>query len=131
MAIHGLGPAHRVNDLELPGRVVQVIVATDDMRDSHVEIVDDDSQHVGRCAVAAEQYHVVKLFVRKTNVALNDIMDDGFLPFEVPLDERLRRAGGRLGGIAIAPAAVIAHGLAAARCSARIASSSAAVAKQR
>ena len=53
MAIDRHRPAHRLNDLQLPGRIVEMIGAAQHMGDSHVEIVDHNSQHIGRRAVAS------------------------------------------------------------------------------
>jgi hypothetical protein len=38
-------------DVDLPRSVVDVIVAADDVRDPHVEVVDHDAEIVGRRAV--------------------------------------------------------------------------------
>ena len=53
--------AERAEDVDLPRRVVDVVVAADDVRDAHVEVVDDDAEVVGRHAVGAQDHEIVEL----------------------------------------------------------------------
>ncbi len=47
----------------LPRRVVQVVVAADDVRDSHLRVVDNDGEVVSRIAVGPLDDEVVEFFV--------------------------------------------------------------------
>jgi hypothetical protein len=79
------------------------------MGDAHVMIVDHHRQHVGRRAVAAQQHHVVELLVADPDLALHQVGDHrvaGLRHFET---DRRGHPGRRLGGAAVAPAAVIAR----------------------
>ena len=84
-------PAHALVDVDLPGGVVQVVVAPDHVGDPHVVVVGDDSQVVGRRAVGAQQDEVVELAVAEHDVALDQVVDDGLaLPRRAQAhDERL------------------------------------------
>jgi hypothetical protein len=100
MGVDGLRPAHRPDDCELAEGVVEMVVAADDVGDSHVVIVDDHRQHVGRGPVGAEQDHVVELFVADGDPALDEVVDDGLpLPRSLEADDEGALAGGR----AVAP----------------------------
>ena len=46
------GRAHRFDQLQLAGGIVEMIGAADHMRHAHVEIIDHDREHIGRVAVA-------------------------------------------------------------------------------
>ncbi len=101
--------AHRLDELQLPRGIVEMIGAADDMGDAHVGIVHHHCQHISGGAVAAQQHHVVELGVFETHIAQHDIVHDGlaFLPGLQPHHKGfalLLGAGG-----AIAPAPVIAH----------------------
>ena len=89
-----------------------MVVAADDVGDAHVVVVDDDGEHVGRVAVRAQQHEIVEVLVGEHDLALHLVLDD-----RLAVLAALRRIagatpGGRLGGIAVAPAAVVAHRLA-------------------
>jgi hypothetical protein len=82
------------------------------MGHAHVMVVDHHRQHVDRGAVAAQQDHVVELVVADHDVALDDVADHG-LAVAGRLDADRRGDAGRgVGGIAVAPAAVVARRLA-------------------
>src|SRR5207245_8297777 len=66
--------AERADDIDLPRRIVDVIVAANHMGDVHVEIVDDDAKVVRRNAIAAYDNQVVKLGVADLDVALDLIV---------------------------------------------------------
>src|SRR5215472_4107683 len=53
----------RADDVDLPRRVVDVIVAADHVRDAHVEIVDHHTEVVRGYAVAAHDDQIVQLGV--------------------------------------------------------------------
>jgi hypothetical protein len=101
-------PVHRAVDLDLPERIGQMIDAADDVRYSHVVIVDDDGMHVGRRSVRAQEHHVVELSVSLTDLALHEVLDDGLAALRRLQSDYGRHARWRLGRIAVAPAAVIA-----------------------
>ena len=105
-------PAERLIDLRLPCGVGQMIVATNDVRDPHVVIVDDDREHVGRIAVRAQQHEVVELLVGEDHLPLHFVVDDGVALLARPQTDHGLDAGRRLRRIAVAPAAVVAHRLA-------------------
>jgi len=54
-----------------------MIVASDDVGDAHVVIVDHDGEHVGRVAVAAQQHEIVEVLVLPDHAALHLILDHG------------------------------------------------------
>ena len=96
-------PAHRVIDLRLAERIGQVVVAADDMGDRHVVVVHHHGVLVGRRAVAAQDDHVVQLGVADAHRALDQIFNHRLaLAWRAQADGR-RHAGGRLGGVAVAP----------------------------
>ncbi len=102
-------PAHRRVDLRLARGVGEMVVAADDVGDAHVVVVDDHRQHVGRRAVGAQQHEVVEIAVRPGDAALHLVVDHG-LALGRRLEAHDRRdARGRLGGVAVAPASVVAH----------------------
>ena len=108
----GVVPAERLVDLGLAGGVGQVVVAADDVGDAHVVVVDHDRQHVGRVSVGTQEHEVVEVLVGERHLALHPVVDDGlaFL-LGAQADDR-GDAGRRLGRVAVAPASVVAHGLA-------------------
>jgi hypothetical protein len=112
MAVNRHGPAHRVDDLQLARGVVEMIVAADHMGDAHVEIVDHDREHIGRRAVGPQQHHVVELLVGEAHIALHDVVHDGLAGLRRLEPDNERRARRRFARIAVAPASVVAHGLA-------------------
>ena len=109
MGIDRLGPAHRLDDLQLPEGVVEMVVAADHVRDAHVVVVDHDRVHVGRRAVGAQQDHVVELGVLDLDLALHGVLDHGLAVLRRLQPDHRRHARRRVLRIAIAPAAVIAH----------------------
>ena len=77
MRPYRLCPTHRIVDLRLTRGIVQMIVAPDHMRDTHVMIVHHNRQHISRCAIGAQQHHVVQLIVAEGYLTLNSIGDYG------------------------------------------------------
>ncbi len=53
------GQFQRTKDINVSRRVVQMIVAADDVRDAHVAVVDDNTEMVGRRAVGAQDHEIV------------------------------------------------------------------------
>ena len=72
--VHRRLGAERADDVDLPRRVVDVIVAADHVRDPHVEVVDDDAEVVGRRAVGARDDEVVELGVGDLDAALDAVV---------------------------------------------------------
>ena len=103
--------AKGLEQLMLTKRIGQMIVAANNVRDRHVDVVHHHGQHVGRRAVGAQQDHVVELRVGDAHIALHEIRQHG-LPLLGGLEpnDGLHAGGGVL-GIAVAPTAVIADGL--------------------
>jgi hypothetical protein len=64
-----------VVDLLLAGRVGEVVVATNDVSDGHVVVVDHHRQHIGRRAVGAQQHQVVEVLVLPGDAALHLVLD--------------------------------------------------------
>ena len=89
-----------------------MVVATDDLRDAHVVVVHDDGEHVGRGPVGAQEDEIVDVRVGEGDAALHGVIHHG-LAFRRRLDaDGEGHAVRRLGRIAVAPAAVVAGGLA-------------------
>src|SRR5215831_3839880 len=78
MGHDGHFPAERVINLGLPGSVVEMVIAANDMGNAHVMVVDDDRQHIGRRTVGPEQNEVVEIFILPCNASLHLILNDGF-----------------------------------------------------
>ena len=70
----GSGSLQRIEDVDLPRRVVDVVVAADHVRDVHVEVVDHHAEVVGRHAVGAQQHEVVELGVGKRDRPLHQVV---------------------------------------------------------
>ena len=109
-------PAQRVVDVLLTGGVDQMIVAADDMGHAHVVIVHHHREHVGRGAVRAQQHQIVEVLVLPDHAALNLVLDHGLAALRRLEADHGPGAGRRLGRIAVAPAAVVAHGAALGFC---------------
>ena len=102
--------AQRAEDVDLPGRVVDVLVAAEDMGDGHVPVVDDDGEVVGGHAVRPQDDQVVDLAVGDRDRALDQVVPGHFTVgrirkahdgFDALGHRRQRLARGR------APAAVV------------------------
>ena len=52
-----------------------MIVAADDMRDLHVDVVDDDAEIIRRRAVGSRDDQIVELAILENNVAFDQIAD--------------------------------------------------------
>jgi len=89
-----------------------MVVATDDVGDAHIVVVDHDREHVGRGAVAAQQDEVVEVLVLPNHAALDLVLDHGLAGLRrLEADGRLDAIrGGR--GVAVTPHAVIEPGAA-------------------
>ena len=111
VAIDRLWPAHRLDDLQLPRGIVQMVVPADDMRHAHVLIVHHHRQHIGRRAVGAQQDHVVEIFIGEGHVALDDVVHDGLAGLRRAQADDERFAVFLRSRRAIAPAAVVAYRL--------------------
>ena len=105
-------PVHGAIDLDLAEGVGEVVVTADDVGDVHVVVVDDDGVEVGGGAVAAEDDQVVDLGVGDSDLALDEVVDEGFaVAGGAEADDGLD-AGGGFGRVAVAPGAVVAGGAA-------------------
>ena len=71
----GTGSAERLEDEDLPGRVAEVVVAADDVRDLHVGVVDDGGEVVGGGAVGAHEDEVVHRRRRGTQLAADRVVE--------------------------------------------------------
>ncbi len=102
-------PVERPVDLGLAKGVVEMIVAADHMGDAHVVIVDDDRKIVGRRAVGAQDDQIVEFGVGDRDLALHPVVDRRLALLRRLEADHRRDAWRRLGGVAVAPGAVIAH----------------------
>jgi hypothetical protein len=66
--------AERLQDVDLARRVVDVVVAADDVRDAHVPVIDDDAEIVGRRAVGARDDQVVEFAVGDLDAPLDEVI---------------------------------------------------------
>ena len=71
-------PVHGLEDLHLPERVGQVIVAADDVRNPHVVIVHHNGVQIRGSPVAAQDDHVIHLGVGDADGALHQVLDHCF-----------------------------------------------------
>ena len=101
-------PPERLEDLRLPRRVGEMVVAANDVGDVHVVVVDDDRKIVGRGSVAAQDHEIVEFLIAKDDTSLHAILDHGFAFARGFEADRGLDSGRRLGRVAIAPSAVIA-----------------------
>ncbi len=90
-------PTHRQIDQALPRGIVQVVVATDDMRYAHVVVVGDHGQVVGRGAVRPQKHQVVEILGVEADFALDGVVDDQGL-VQRPLEANDVGLGQVLGG---------------------------------
>ena len=63
--------------LNLSWRVGQMIVASDNMGDLHLDIVHDHAKIVRRSSVRSRNDQVVELAILKNDIAFNKIIDNG------------------------------------------------------
>ena len=102
-------PAHGPKNLDLSKCVGQVVVAADDVGDRHVVVIDDHGMKVGRCAVAAQDDHVVKFSVGDANLTLDQVIDHGIARLRRLQPDRWGDSWRCFGRIPIAPAPVVAR----------------------
>ena len=74
MAIDGRFGAERADHVDLPWRIVDVVIAANHVRDLHVQIVDDDAKVVRRRSVAAGDDQVIELGVGDFDATLHLIV---------------------------------------------------------
>ncbi len=60
----------------LARRVIDMVIAADDMGNVHQRVINDHSKVVGRVTIATLNDQIVKLFIIKTNVSFNQIFDN-------------------------------------------------------
>ena len=75
MRIHRRYRSQRFEHVDLTGRVVQMIVAANHVRDLHVHVIDDDTEVVRGRTVRARDDQIIELGVLKDHVAMNRILD--------------------------------------------------------
>ena len=116
MTIDRIRPAtldfiHGADDRQLAECVIEMIVAADHMGNAHVVIIHHNGEHIGRGPVGTQQDIVVDLGILDRNLALNRVVDRGF-PVGRNLEANYERHAVRgLAFAAVAPAAIIPHGL--------------------
>ncbi len=108
----GFFPAHGFKDLHLAEGVGQMVVAADDVGDGHVVIVHHDGVEIGGRAVAAQDDHVIQLRVLHADLALDQIVHHGGAGLRDAQADDGGDAGGRVRGVAVPPASVVARGAA-------------------
>ena len=84
-------PSHCIIDHHLSCRVIQVVIPPDHMGHPHVMIIDNDGQHINRCAIGPEQNHVIKLFIAYFYVTLYLIPNNGIARQRCFDPHRIRR----------------------------------------
>ena len=100
-------PAAGGEQVVLAEGVVQVVVAADRVGDAYVVVVHHDGQHVGGGAVGPQDDEIVQRVVGPGHFALDEIGDGGLaVQRHLDADHRID-ARGRLGGIPVAPAAIV------------------------
>ena len=99
--------AERLVEQDLPRRVGDVVVAADDVRDPHVDVVDDDAEVVDRRAVGARDDEVVELGVAEDDAALHQIVDDGLAVDGRPEPEDVWLVRPRGGAMQVAAGAIV------------------------
>ena len=75
MRVHRRGGAECLEHVHLPRGVVEVIIATDDVRDAHVEVIDHHAEVVGRRAVGARDDEVIELGVLERDRSVHQVLD--------------------------------------------------------
>ena len=117
MGIGGIAPAalnriHRAQDNQLAKGVVKVVVATDNMGNAHIVIIDHHREHIGRRAIRAQQHEIIELGIGHGDLALHQI-GDGSLALARGLDPHHEgEICGSRSGIGVAPFAGDAEGTA-------------------
>src|SRR5680860_1657595 len=109
MGIARRSPAERLEDLRLPRRIGEMVVAANDMGDAHVMIVDHHCKIVGRRPVAAQDHEIVEILVGEYDAALYAVLDHRLSVARRLEADRRRDPRGRLGWVAMTPRAVIAR----------------------
>ena len=114
--------AERVEDVDLPRRVVDMLVAAENVAHVHVPVIDDNAEVVGRNAVGPDDDEVVDLLVRDADRSFDKVVPGhGAVERIAKANHRIdpgRRGRQHLARLR-APAAVVAGFLAA--CSLRLA----------
>ncbi len=77
VAVFGQGGAERAQDVDLARRVVDVVVAAQDVGDAHVPVVDHDAEVVGGGAVRARDDQIVEFAVVEADRALDHVVPGG------------------------------------------------------
>ncbi len=86
-----------------------MVVAADDVGDAHVMVVHHHRQHIGGGAIRAQQHQIVQILVGEGNRPLHLILDHRHALLRSPQTHDRLAVRGALGGIAVAPTAVIAR----------------------
>ena len=76
MGIQGRFLAHGAEYIYLSWRIVQMVIAANDIRYSHIRIIDHHREIIGRCPVSAAQYQVVEFVVPVQDPATDDVIND-------------------------------------------------------
>ena len=87
-----------------------MVVAANDVRHAHVVVVDDDAEHIGRGAVAAQQDEIVELGILDGDFALDHVGDRDGAVLRCAQADDVRGRG--VAVVAVAPWAADAEGLA-------------------
>ena len=67
--------AQGFEDIDLPGRIVNMVVTAYDVSNSHVDVIDNDGEIVGWHAVGAHDHQVIQLAVADADTAVNLIIE--------------------------------------------------------
>src|SRR4051812_28168749 len=102
--------AKRIEDVDLARRIVDVIIAADDMRHIHVPIIDHHAEIVRRHAITAHDDDIIKFLVADRDCALDQIVPGDITMVGIAkTDNRLYAGRRRLtSGVLWPPTAVVA-----------------------
>ncbi len=64
------------DDVNLPRRIIQVVVAADDMCNGHIRIIDDDAEVVGRRIISTHNNKVIEIGIGIDDAAMHSVIDD-------------------------------------------------------
>ena len=93
----------------LASGVCQVVVSADNMRDAHVMVIDDNGMHIGRRPIAPQQDHIIELRIFHADRPLNLVIHNSYsVQWRFQTHNRIN-AFRCIGGVSVAPAAIIAH----------------------
>ena len=67
------GKIHRFIHLNLLRRIAEMVVAANDVRNVHADIVHHDAEVIGRAAICAENNQIIEFRIRKDDFSLHKV----------------------------------------------------------